>query len=76
MIMFYSIANTEIRVSAFILPTLVLSPTLVVASPSPVRDHPTPVPEPALIPLTPSPATCRIDDPGDWQLLLLNLEGR
>ncbi len=60
----------------FLLPALVLSPSLLAASPSPVRDHPTPVLEHALIPLTPSPAACRTDDTGDWQLLLLNLEGR
>lgn len=53
--------------SRFFLPALVLSL-------SPVRDHPTP--ELALFPLSPSPASCRTDATGDWQLLLLNLDGR
>ena len=56
------------------LPALALSPCLL-ASASPVRDHPTPVLEQTLTPLAPSPAACRADDTGDWQLLLLNLEG-
>lgn len=70
---YYFTANERDQSSEIVLPPVVLSPRLG-DSPSPVLHQPTPVPEPTLIPLTPSPASCHADDTMDWQLLL-NLEG-